>query len=132
MPSRTVILNKITTGCLLNFSFLEVCLHLIASFTYNDTIFERIFNSNFSICILVFSMLNLHFSVNCKAFQRVLAFVIFQRIIFLLYECVVYRRVHLRGILSKLGHFLLLKRKFSHDPPTKSSSIYFVKCFLKS
>ena len=45
---------------------------------------------------------------------------------------IVYPRVHLSGILSKLGHFLLLKRKFSYDPPTKSSSIYFVKRFLKS
>ena len=132
MPYRTVILNKITTGCLLNFSFLEVCLHLIASFTCNDTIFERMFNSDFSIWILVFSMLNLHSSVNYKAFQSVLAFLFFQRIIFLLYERIVYRRVHLSGILSKLGHFLLLKRKFSYYPPTKSSSIYFVKSFLKS
>ena len=132
MPYRTVILNKITTGCLLNFSFLEVCLHLTASFTCNDTIFERIFNSDFSIWILVFSMLNLHSSVNYKAFQSVLAFLFFQRIIFLLYERIVYRRVHLSGILSKLGHFLLLKRKFSYYPPTKSSSIYFVKSFLKS
>ena len=42
---------------------------------------------------------------------------------------IVYRRVHLSGILSKLGHFLLLK--FSYDPATKPSSIYFVKRFLK-
>ena len=45
---------------------------------------------------------------------------------------IVYRRVHLSGILSKLGHFLLLKRKFSYDPVTIHSSIYFVKRFLKS
>ena len=44
-------LNKITTGSLLNFSFLEVCMHLIANFTCNDTIFERIFISDFSIYI---------------------------------------------------------------------------------
>ena len=47
---------------------------------------------------------------------------------------IVYGRVHLSGILSKLGHFLILKRKFSYDPVTKTShvSIYFVKSFLKS
>ena len=39
-------LNKITTGCLLNFSFLEVCMHLIANFTCNDTI--SIFNVEFT------------------------------------------------------------------------------------
>ena len=70
-------LNKITTGCLLNFSFLEVCMHLTANFICNDKIFERIFISDFSIWILVFSMLNLHFSVNYKAFQSALAFLIF-------------------------------------------------------
>ena len=70
-------LNKITTGSLLNFSFLEVCMHLVANFTCNDTIFERIFISDFSIWILVFSVLNLHFSVNYKAFQSALAFLIF-------------------------------------------------------
>ena len=70
-------LNKITTGCLLDFSFIEVCMHLIANFICNDKIFERIFISDFSIWILVFSMLNLHFSVNYKAFQSALAFLIF-------------------------------------------------------
>ena len=70
-------LNKITTGCLLNFSFLEVCMHLTANFICNEKIFERIFISDFSIWILVFSMLNLHFSVNYKAFQSALAFLIF-------------------------------------------------------
>ena len=35
-------LNKITTGCSWNFSFLEVCMHLIANFTWKDTSFERI------------------------------------------------------------------------------------------
>ena len=45
---------------------------------------------------------------------------------------IVYRRVHLSGILSKLGHFLLLEWKFSYDLATKPSSIYFVKRFLKS
>ena len=35
-------LNKITTGSLLNFSFLEVFMHLIVNFTCNNTIFERI------------------------------------------------------------------------------------------
>ena len=47
---------------------------------------------------------------------------------------IVYGRVHLSGILNKLGHFLLLKRKFSYDPATKPSnvSIYFAKSFLKS
>ena len=70
-------LNKITTGSLLNFSFLEVCMYLIASFTCNDTILEIIFILDFSIWILVFSMLNLHFSVNYKAFQSALAFLIF-------------------------------------------------------
>ena len=54
-------LNKITTGCLLNFSFLEVRVHLVANFTCNDTILERIFISHFSIWILVFSMLTLPF-----------------------------------------------------------------------
>ena len=70
-------LNKITTGCLLNFFFLEVGMHLIANFTRNDTIFERIFFSDFSIWILVFSMLNLHFSVDYKSFQSALAFLTF-------------------------------------------------------
>ena len=47
---------------------------------------------------------------------------------------IVYRRFHLSGILTKLGHFLLLKRKFYNDLATKPSnaSIYFVKSFLKS
>ena len=35
-------LNKVTTGCSWNFSFLEVCMHLIANFTWKDTSFERI------------------------------------------------------------------------------------------
>ena len=124
-------LNKITTGCLLNFSFIEVCMHLIANFICNDTIFERIFISDFSIWILVFSMLNLHFSVNYKAFQSALSFLNFQEIVSYS-KNIVYRRVHLSGIFSKLGHFLLFKRQFSYDPPTKPSSIYFVKRFLKS
>ena len=38
-------LNKVSTGCLLNFSFLEVCMHLIANFTCNDTVLERISSS---------------------------------------------------------------------------------------
>ena len=48
--------------------------------------------------------------------------------------CIVYHIIHLRDILSKLGLFILLKRKFSYDPATKPSnfSIYFVKSFLKS
>ena len=47
---------------------------------------------------------------------------------------IVYRIVHLNGILNKLGHFLLLKRKFPYDLVTKplNVSIYFVKSFLKS
>ena len=77
MSYRTVILNTINTGCLLSFSFLEVCMHLIANAICNDTIFERIFISDFSLWILVFLMLNLHFSVNYKAFQSALAFLIF-------------------------------------------------------
>ena len=35
-------LNIITTGCLWNIFFLEVCIHLIANFTCKDIIFERI------------------------------------------------------------------------------------------
>ena len=65
-------LNKITIGCLLNFAFLEVYMHLIAIFICNDKIFERIFISVF--WILVLSMLNLHFSVNYKAFKLRLHF----------------------------------------------------------
>ena len=38
-------LHKITTGCLRNFSFLKVCMRLIANFTCKDTIFERILGS---------------------------------------------------------------------------------------
>ena len=76
-------------------------------------------------------MLNLHFSVNCKAFQSALAFLIFRES-FSYSMDLVYRRLHLSGILSKLGHFLLLKRKFSYHLATKPSSIYFVKRFLKS
>ena len=38
-------LSKITTDCLWNFSFLEVCIHLISSFTCKDTIFKRISSS---------------------------------------------------------------------------------------
>ena len=129
-------LNKITISSLLNF-FFSLSLYALdaylmhSNFTCNHSIFERIFISDFSIWILVFSMLNLHFSVNYKDFQCALAFLIFQGIISY-YMKIVYRRVHLSGILSKLGHFLLLKRKFSYDPPTKPSSIYFVKRFLKS
>ena len=76
-------------------------------------------------------MLNLHFSVNCKAFQKALAFLIFRGSFFYSMN-IVYRRVHLNDILNKLSHFLLLKRKFSYNPATKFSSIYFVKRFLKS
>ena len=85
----------LTTGCLLNFSFLKVYTHLTANFIYNDTIFERIFISVF--WILVFSMLNLHFSVNYSM-------------------SIVYRRIHLSDILSKLDHFLLLKKTFLMIP----------------
>ena len=35
-------LHKITTGCLWNFSFLNICMHLITNFTCKNTIFERI------------------------------------------------------------------------------------------
>ena len=47
---------------------------------------------------------------------------------------IVCRRFHLSGILTKPGHFLLLKRKFSYDPAIKllNVSIYFVKRFLTS
>ena len=47
---------------------------------------------------------------------------------------IVYRRFHLSDILTKLGHFLLLKNFFPYDLGTKPSSvsIYFVKSFLKS
>ena len=81
--------------------------------------------------MLVFSMLNLHFSVTYKAFQKALAFLIFRES-FSYSMDIVCRRVHLSGILSRLGHFLLLKRKFSYNPAKKPSSIYFVKRFLKS
>ena len=50
---------------------------LIANFICNDTTFQKIFISDFSIWILVFSILNLHFSVNYKAFQSALAFLTF-------------------------------------------------------
>ena len=43
-----------------------------------------------------------------------------------------YRRVHLSSILSKLSHFLLLKRKIFFNSLTKPSNISFVKRFLKS
>ena len=42
---------------------------------------------------------------------------------------IVYRRVYLSRILTKFAHFLLLKRKFSYDPVTKSSTVD--KSFLK-
>ena len=42
-----------------------------------------------------------------------------------------YRRVHLSSILSKLSHFLLLKRKNFFNSLTKPSNISFVKRFLK-
>ena len=47
---------------------------------------------------------------------------------------IVFRRFYLNDISTKLGYFLLLKRKFSYDPAAKppSDSIYFVKIFLKS
>ena len=35
-------LSKITTDSLWNFSFFEVCMHLISNFTRKDTIFKRI------------------------------------------------------------------------------------------
>ena len=85
----------------------------------------------------VFSVSKLYFSVYYKAFQSAHEFQFFfflggGGIIFLFYLYnIVYRRFHLSGILTKLGHFLLLKRKFSYDPATKPSkvSIYFVKSF---
>ena len=43
---------------------------------------------------------------------------------------IVYRRFRLSAILSKLAHFLLLKRTFSYDLTTKPLSICFVKRFL--
>ena len=46
-------LSKITTGCLQNFSFLEVCMYLIANFTCRDTIFERIWSSCYGIRIFL-------------------------------------------------------------------------------
>ena len=42
-------MSKITTGCLWNFSFLEVCMDLIANFTCKDTIFKRIWSSFYGI-----------------------------------------------------------------------------------
>ena len=68
MSYRAVISEQNCRWLLIEFPFLEVCMHLIANFTCNDTIFERIFISDLSIWILVFSMLNLHFSVTYKAF----------------------------------------------------------------
>ena len=75
-------LNKITISSLLNF-FFSLSLYALdaylmhSNFTCNHSIFERIFISDFSIWILVFSMLNLHFSVNYKDFQCALAFLFF-------------------------------------------------------
>ena len=68
MCYRTVIFEQNYHWLLVELFLLEVCIHLIANFTCNDTIFERIFISDFSIWILVFSMLDLHFSVNYKVF----------------------------------------------------------------
>ena len=47
---------------------------------------------------------------------------------------IVYCKIYLSEILSKLTHFLLLKRNFPYDPVTKPSnvSICFVKNFVKS
>ena len=57
---------------------------------------------------------------------------IFFLMIFLIYEhCL--SQVSSKWRLTKLGHFILLKRKFSHDPATKplNGSIYFLKNILK-
>ena len=102
-------LNKITTGCLLNFSFLDVYTHLIANLKCNNTIFERIFISVF--WILVFLMLNVHFSVNCKAFPSALAFLIF------------------RESFSYSNHFLLLKSFFSCIPQQNPRASIFSNVF---
>ena len=47
---------------------------------------------------------------------------------------IAYCRFHLRGILTKLGHFQLIKRKFTFNPAKNPSivSIYFIKRFVKS
>ena len=42
-------LSKTITGCLWNFSFLELCRHFISNFTCKDTIFKRILNSYYRI-----------------------------------------------------------------------------------
>ena len=68
MSYRTVIFEQNYHSLFVELFLLEVCMHLITNFTCNDTIFERIFISDFSIWILVFSMLDLHFSVNYKVF----------------------------------------------------------------
>ena len=82
--------------------------------------------------ILVFSVLNLHFSGYYKAFKVRIHFYFFS--VSFSYFINIYLRVDLSGFLSKLGHFLLLKRKSCFDSATKLSnvSIYFVKSFLKS
>ena len=68
MSYRTVIFEQNYHWLFVELFLLEVCMHLITNFICNDTIFERIFISDFSIWILVFSMLDLHFSVNYKVF----------------------------------------------------------------
>ena len=64
MSYRTVIFEQNYHWLFVELFLLEVCMHLIANFTCNDTIFI----SDFSIWILVFSVLDLHFSVNYKVF----------------------------------------------------------------
>ena len=76
-------------------------------------------------------MLNLHFSVYYKVFQSTLVFLFFKEF-FEHSMNSVHRRVHLSGILSKLGPFTLLEREISYDSVTKRSSISFVKRVLKS
>ena len=45
MSYRAVTSEQNCHWLLIEFPFLEVCMHLIANFTCNDTIFERIWSS---------------------------------------------------------------------------------------
>ena len=69
------LLNKITTCSFWTFLLWFVCTWLLTLHAMIQSLKE--FISDLSIWILVFSTLNLHFSVNYKAFQSALAFLIF-------------------------------------------------------
>ena len=61
----------------------------------------------------------LHFSVYYKAFQNAHA----SRFFWKWFSYIAYRSFHLSSILTKLDHFMLLKKKHSYDLRNKTLNL---------